>query len=399
MRMLTSCCVAAMILVHASGVLAVDEAHLRKARTMIGSSMSWLRTQQDTKTGGWSVNPDPKSPQFPAITGLVLNGMLMDKRLGTTDPVVQRGVKFMLSYQQPDGGIYDRALPAYNTAICVSALSKLHTPEAAAAMQKAAEFLRGLQWGEQSIDDKAKDTGKVDAKHPFYGGLGYGKTGRPDLSNLSFFLQAMHDAGVASDDPCYQRAVVFLTRTQMLGDVNDMEFAKGSKQGGFIYSTTPDNKPENLGKGESKAGTIEETLDDGTRTSRLRCYGSMTYAGFKGYIYANLSRDDPRVKAAYDWVRGNYTLAENPGIGANGVYYYYVTFSRSLKAWGLPTIQTMKHDGTPGETKDWANDLIDRLSELQNADGSFKQVDERWMENNPVLITAYGLLALQEAVD
>jgi hypothetical protein len=35
---------------------------------------------------------------------------------------------------------------------------------------------------------------------------------------------------------------------------------------------------------------------------------------------------------------------------------------------------------------------------LQEPDGSFKSVDDRWMENDPVLITAYSLIALGEAV-
>jgi squalene-hopene/tetraprenyl-beta-curcumene cyclase len=52
----------------------------------------------------------------------------------------------------------------------------------------------------------------------------------------------------------------------------------------------------------------------------------------------------------------------------------------------------------PPQKRDWANDLIDRLAELQNEDGSFRSVDDRWMESNPVLITAYGLIALEHAV-
>ena len=42
-------------------------------------------------------------------------------------------------------------------------------------------------------------------------------------------------------------------------------------------------------------------------------------------------------------------------------------------------------------------DLVDALAKLQNDDGSFKTTKDRWMENNPVLITAYSLLALQHA--
>jgi hypothetical protein len=42
--------------------------------------------------------------------------------------------------------------------------------------------------------------------------------------------------------------------------------------------------------------------------------------------------------------------------------------------------------------------LINRLAELQAEDGSFKAVDDRWMENDPVLVTSYSLIALQHAI-
>jgi squalene-hopene/tetraprenyl-beta-curcumene cyclase len=137
---------------------------------------------------------------------------------------------------------------------------------------------------------------------------------------------------------------------------------------------------------------IEETMDDGTKVSRLRAYGSMTYAGFKSLIYAQLPPGDPRVTEALRWIRENYTLEENPGIGTDGVYYYYLMFARALAARGEPTV-----DASGKGERDWRRDLIDKLAAMQNADGSFKSVDDRWMENNPTLITAYSLLALQHA--
>jgi hypothetical protein len=189
----------------------------------------------------------------------------------------------------------------------------------------------------------------------------------------------------------------------MNDETNDMAYADGSGQGGFIYATAP-NK-DSAGDGQSQAaGMIEETLDTGEKVSRLRAYGSMTYVGFKSYIYADLPTDDPRVKAATDWIARNYTLAENPGVGTDGMYYYFVTFARALDAAGRSggapvrddTVWTVEPDGAR-VARDWANDLIDRLSELQNEDGSFKSVDDRWMEDNQVLITAYSLIALQHA--
>jgi len=376
--------------------LAIDAAHHAAAREMIDKAIAWLRTQQDQTNGGWSVNPDTKGPNYPAITGLVVTGMLMDPAIDAEDESVQRGVKFILSYVQPDGGIYDKVLPSYNTSICLSALAQVQRSEAAGAIKPAQDFLRSLQWSEDSLDAPT-ETGKVTKDHPFYGGIGYGKHGRPDNSNLGLMIQGMHDSGLSSTDPAYQRALVFLSRTQMVDSVNDQEYADGTKQGGFIYATA-ENK-DTAGRGQSHAATIEETMDDGTKVSRLRCYGSMTYTGFKSLIYANLDRKDPRVQSAYDWLRANYTMQENPGMGDEGMYYYFLSLARALDAWGSPQIETIAADGATGEVRDWANDLVDRLKGLQNPDGSFRTIDDRWMENNPVLITAYALIALQEAAD
>lgn len=392
------CLIGAVVAMVAAPAMGVDEEHARKAEGMIAKAIGYLRSQQDAKTGGWSV-PAGEGPAFPAITALVVNGMVMEPGIGAEDPAVAGGVRFLLSMKQRDGGIYDRVLPSYNTSIAVSALSKVNTPEARAAVADGVAFLRTLQWGEVAAADMPGETGRVGEEHPFYGGVGYGRHGRPDLSNLSMWVQAMHDAGVEENDAALRRAVVFLERVQMLDSVNDMPYADGVSHGGFVYATSV-NKDE-VGVGQSQAGTVEETLDDGTRVSRLRAYGSMTYAGFKSYVYADLDRDDERVRAAYGWIRRNYTLEENPGLGASGMYYYYVTFARALDAWGRgleepDRIDVIGEDGT-STTRDWANDLIDRLAELQNKDGSFRSVDDRWMENDPVLITAYALIALQHA--
>lgn len=388
----------------AAPALALDDAHYHKAKEVIARSISYLRAQQDQASGGWAVAPpDSGQPNYPAITGLILNGLIMDPAIDANDPAVAKGVAFILKYRQPDGGIYDRILPSYNTAICVSALAKVNRPEAAAAIEPAINFLRSLQWSEAAAD-VPDETARVEKDHPFFGGVGYGRHGRPDNSNLGFFVQALHDAGLSCEDPAYQRALVFLRRTQMDDRVNDAPYAKGSRQGGFIYATA-ENK-DTAGQGQSQAGMIEESLDDGTRVSRLRAYGSMTYAGFKSLIYANLARDDERVRLAYDWIRRNYSLEENPGAGTDGLYYYFLTMSRALDAWGSPTIEVEPPSSPQVSSpkpqallRDWQNDLVDRLAGLQSEDGSFRSVDDRWMEDNPLLITAYSLLALQHVVN
>lgn len=400
--------------------LAIDQEHRAKADAMIDKAIGYLRAQQDRATGGWAVNPS--GPNYPAITGLVVTGMLLDPSIDANDEAVRRGVEFMLRYRQPDGGIYDQVLPSYNTSLCLSALALVQRENAASAIKPAQDFLRGLQWSEGANvgDDTPEAPTEITTEHPFYGGWGYGSHGRPDLSNTALALQGLHDSGLSSDDPAFQRALAFLARCQMVDDVNDMDYASGTGQGGFIYATSL-NK-ENIGSGETKpegvAQFVEESLDDGTRVSRMRAYGSMTYAGFKSMLYADLDRDDPRVEAAREWMRRNYTLDENPQMGDEGLYYYFVMFSRALDAWGETHITPLipagadgpviddasasgEHPGgfVEGETRDWQNDLVARLAELQNEDGSFRSVHSRWMENNPVLITAYALIALQHAVE
>lgn len=399
--MLRTLLAAAALLVSARAAPAIDDEHREKAAAMAQKAIDYLRAQQDPATGAWARNPG--GPNLPAVDALVLSGLLMDPAIDATDPVVARGIDYVLGYRQPDGGIYDRILASYNTSIAVSMLARARTPEALAAIGPATDFLRSLQWSEVAMTDgaAAAETRRVDREHPFYGGVGYGSHGRPDNSNLNFMVQALHDADAGPEDPAIQRALVFLERTQMHHAINDMPYAAGSTQGGFIYSTGPE--ADQAGEGESKAGMIEELAPDGTNVSRLRAYGSMTYAGFKSYAYAQLPRDDPRVRAAREWIERNYTLEENPGLGDEGLYYYFLVFARALDAWGAETI-TARVDGAAGapgsaEERDWANDLIDRLAELQNPDGSFRSVDDRWMEDNPVLITAYALIALQHARD
>ncbi len=363
---------------------AVPHADTRaRARAMIDRAIAYLRSQQDPRTGGWRENPDGAS--YPAITGLVIDGMLLDPRIDADDPAVAAGVRNILSYAKPDGGIHDGMLPTYNTAICLSALSRVRSPEAGGAIQRGRSFLRGLQYSEDGGGEAGGEP--VGPDHPFYGGVGYGRHGRPDLSNLGFFIQALHDTGVSTQDPAYQRALVFLARVQMVDGVNDMAYADGSDQGGFIYATVPNAESVDGRAGQSMSGTIEETTEDGSTITRLRAYGSMTYVGFKSLIHADLAPGDPRVDAAWRWINEHYTLEENPGMGDQGRYYYYASLARALHAFGSPTV-----DG-----RDWRTDLIDTLSALQNEDGSFRVLHDRWMESDPVLITAYALIALQHA--
>ncbi len=202
-------------------------------------------------------------------------------------------------------------------------------------------------------------------------------------------MQALHDAGVPGDDPAMRRALVFLTRTQNRSESNRLAWAtEGENDGGFVYAPA---LQKDITVGESKAGSA------GPANRGLRSYGSMTYTGFKSMLYANVSRDDPRVRASYEWIRRYWRLDSNPNMpqarSKQGLHYYYQVFAKGLRAWGESIITD-----TEGVEHNWREELIDALAARVSADGSWVNTAGRWEESNPILVTAYSVLALQEAL-
>ncbi len=115
----------------------------------------------------------------------------------------------------------------------------------------------------------------------------------------------------------------------------------------------------------------------------------MTYAGLKSMIYAGVGPEDQRVKAAYSWIRKNYDLASNPGMGTSGLFYYYHTFAKALHVMGVDTFED-----EAGGKHDWRAELIQELAKRQQPDGSWLNENERWLEGDSNLVTGYALLAL-----
>jgi len=308
------------------------------------------------------------SPQSgPAITALVVKALV---RNGTParDPMVERGIEYILTFQQTDGGIYQQEsiVSNYETSIAILALKACNASgQYQEIIQKAEQFITAIQWDESE--------GNVPAD-PEYGGAGYGRHERPDLSNTAFLIDALHGIGTGPDNAAIKRALIFVSRSQNLEGVhNTLPFAIKNPDGGFYY--TPANG------GESQAGK--------TATGGLRSYGSMTYAGLKSMIYAGVSSDDPRVLAAKDWLRRHYTFKENPGMGTAGLYYYLHCAAKALDALGNDEFVDVD-----GVSHEWRKDLTTAILSMQQANGSWVNDNSRWLEGDANLVTSYALLAL-----
>jgi hypothetical protein len=373
----------------------MDPARFAKAKEAIAKGLAFLRSTQGAG-GMWMEGAAAKatdqakaSPAVSgAVTALVLKAFAQAGATAQADPAAQRGMRALTGAVVKDGRFEAEpagGLASYLASTALSAFAAQQDETFARAGEAVRDWLVRAQW------DQAEGVGPRD---DWFGGVGYGSHGRPDLSNTQMMLDALHDAGTSTDDPAVQRALVFVQRTQNLKD-GAAEWARnGPGDGGFVY--TPANGGESFASETAGEGRHGEKMPPGTRA--LRSYGSMTYAGFKSMLFAGLAPEDARVKAAWDWVRRNYRFDENPGLGQQGRYYYLHAVARALFASGEATLVPVV-DGKGGAApRNWRDDLCDALLAAQLADGSWVNAADRWQEGQPDLVTAYALLALEEAI-
>lgn len=338
--------------------------------------------------GFWSM------AEVPGLTALVLTAFVKEPSgvvRAQPPEFIQKGYDYLVQAQQPDGGIYLKGMANYCTAVCMQALVAANPAAYESQLRRARLFLVSLQGHFPPESGDAAFNGGIgydpqDAPGPKVTGPSQhpqpappaaagseGKHLHYDLSNTSFAIEALHQTRHLADssageakDLNWAAAIGFLERCQNLPATNHQSWVKSDPKnlGGFVYE--PLNK-----KG-------------------LLSYGSMSYAGLLSYIHADLKKDDPRVTAVFQWLSRNYTLEENPGMGTDGLYYYYQMMSKALAAHGTETLKMAN-----GRQVNWAGDLALKLINLQQTDGSWVNTSGRWWEKDPTLVTAYAVRTLE----
>lgn len=300
----------------------------------------------------------------PGVSALVV-AALARNGVSPKEPIMAKAIAYLEGQVQKDGGIYNKFLANYTTSVAVMAFKEVNQAgKYDALLKRAGDYLKSIQ----------QDGDEADAKH---GGFGYDATKRPDLSNSAFTIEALIAAGLSKDDPAVKKALKFVSRCQNLGgEFNDQAFAKKASkedEGGFVYHPfDPEKSPHKTPEGG------------------LRSLGAMTYGGLKSFLYAGVSKDDPRVKAAISWVRRHYTLEENLGQGQAGLYYYYHTFAKAMQAWGED-----RFEDAAGKKHDWRAELFQALKKRQGDNGAWRNAgDKTFGEASPELATAFAVLSL-----
>ena len=327
--------------------------------TAVTNGVSFLLSKQ-ADDGHWS------DPQMPALTALPLWALsTADLKLSTLNfkPAITKAVEFVLKTQREDGGFYvpkpgrgGSGLGNYNTSVCLSALfDSGFAPKA--ALLKARTYIASSQ---------------LEGDDTMAGGFGYDKVMRrryADLSNTSYAMSAMAKTASLEEfrtdgkraDIDWDRALAF---------VENLMETDGPDKGGAAYN--------------------ERTPQAGTSTNaqgrvHLRAYGSMTYAAVLSMCSAKLDRGDPRVRQSLEYLTKYWSVDENPGMGSQGLYYFYDIMARALSA-----AQVKEVGG-----HDWKKELSEKVVSLQKPDGSWFNDNNRFWEADPVLCTSFAMLVLE----
>lgn len=361
LRFITLLAIAALWLAP-SAIRASDATTVKRAADKAGN---WLIEQHNLTEGTFGKS---KLSKEPGVVGLVLKALCESPRgyREAHGPFITMPVKYVLKTQKGTGAFTVDGRDTYNTALAIVGLEAVENSAYRPQLTIGREYLAKCQ---------AKE-----------GGFTYGDGFRDggDLSNTWFGLFGLKGGKVPSDT--HKAALDFIRRCQDNPETNpEMAAKKGDGTGGAYY------KP-----GSSEAGTYK------TRSGAElpKPYGSMTAAALESYLLCGLAADAPEVKAALGWFKKNFSARENPGAGMQGYFYYAFAASRALQAAGIKELEMA--DGTKVQ---WAAALAEQLLAMQNKPdgeggpalaGSFANKEARWMEDDPVLATAYALATFNQ---
>jgi squalene-hopene/tetraprenyl-beta-curcumene cyclase len=332
-----------------SGLSAATRAQLMAS---VGRGAAYIKSQ---------VKPDGTWENHPGVTAMAAAALLRQPGANRADALqsTSKALAYLRSIAKPDGGIYVDTIPHYITAVSIMALVAAGQPQDRPLIEKGRRYL---------ADHLLDESEGVPQSDKFYGGMGYGGTsdgGRADIISLEYGLRAMKEAGLAANDPAWEKAIKFLQRSQNRSESNDQSWA--TNDGGFVYYPGYSQVPDST-----------------------RSYGSASYAGIMSYSWANVKKSDERVQSVLRWIRSNYTVDENPGIADKALYYYYMVFAKALEAVDEDVIVDSR-----GQRHNWREDLAKKLIALQNAEGYWVNSNPAEMQSNRVLVTSFTLMAAE----
>lgn len=336
-----------------------------RAEEALDRGFAYLRAEQSAD-GSWS------DRRFPGMSALALWAMARAGRAENAAAAAKTEA-YLASCAQPDGGIYvpipnrrGGGLGNYNTCLCMVALHTSGQGRYDDLVRRARAYIASTQVETEGLHE---------------GGFGYDKSSPrvySDLNNTFYALDAMRLTQSVEEGRAKGEKRVDVNWEAARQYILSMQQQEGEDEGGFVYTREVPQGPQGGGRGGAAA-----------EVPKLRAYGSMTYAGLLSMLHCQLSKADPKVRSTLEYLGRHWSLAENPGQGNQGLYFYYEILARALDAAEVEVLPL-----EDGSTVDWKEELAKTLVALQEGDGSWVNESNRFWEADPVLSTSYALLTL-----
>jgi len=341
----------------------------------IQRGVDYLLSQQGDD-GGWRSKTYGQLRGGAANTALVLYALshLPDEHRAAVAGQFDQGVEFLLiGAKQKDYVCCPDAtpdFPTYGTAMLLSAARRMEVRLPAETHRRLLNFLVISQLGErQGFTPKDIHYGGWDMIRGDHVQQRF--TSGTNVSVTSITLEAIAGSNHPEKATVLERSAAWVTRLQN---------SPKSSDGGFFF--TADTKGH-----MNKAEWLDKPR------SRPRSYGTATCDGLHCLVSAGVSVQDARFQAGLRWLNERKELARVPGFikgsGVNrwdrGLRFYYYARLASLLRYLPPEAIGPRRDA-----------LRAMLVEQQRADGRWENSTARMREDDPLIATAFALIALSE---
>lgn len=361
----------------------------------ITQSTDFLISQQ-ADDGGWHSEHYGSMKQGAANTALILYALshLPHDQLAAHADSIEKARKFLVQGIESKGCVANPEgsldYPVYGTALVLTTHKRIGLKLTSKQIQAMVKYL---------VDCQCMEPRGFDTKNPNHGGwdiLGTGSTqGKTSGANVSvtyFVVEALSQfrptGKTADQDPAsanrenenklpeeLQRAVESaLTAAEKWCQ----RIFNGSKDGGFYFTS----KQKSM---LNKAGWQDEQM------TRPNSYGSATCDGLSLLMQLNGNQPNERTKASIGWLASHPGVETVPGFG-NEVdsigwpsslrFYYAAALSRSLSLFEKDQSTRTKKA------------IVKQLTQTQLTSGAWKNESSHMRENDELIATPFGLMAL-----
>ena len=174
--------------------------------------------------------PDGMWENHPGITAMAATALLRQPgptaRSRSADGQARRSTA-LAKLAKPDGGIYEKDIPHYITAVSMMAFV------AGGRAQDKPLIEKGRRYLADHLSTKAKACRRATSSTAASATAARATAGEPTSSASSTALRAMKEAELPANDAAWDKAIKFLQRTQNNSETNDQTWA--TNDGGFIY--------------------------------------------------------------------------------------------------------------------------------------------------------------------